>query len=92
MNTENTVELSELQQIRESRKAKRKDRKKLNRATIKRHCCNHCGEPKHYICLKHNTYLTKPNRIVSFYKKARRKVRTLYFGILRIINSFGSNF
>lgn len=73
-------ELTELSEVEQMRKEKRAARKKRQRRTLKRHCCEMCGQPKHYICLEHNQ-----NRKESFLKRLFRKrryyVRKVYFSL-----------
>ncbi len=64
-----------IEQRREERKeVKRKNRRKR----ITRHCCQQCGQPKHYICLEHNHNLREP-----FFKRLPKQIkyysRKLYF-------------
>jgi hypothetical protein len=56
-------------------KARRAAQRKRRRRTIKRVCCSQCGQPKHYICLEHNTQIKQtifkrfPNRLRYHTKK-----------------------
>ncbi len=56
-------------------KTRRAAQRKRRRRTIKRVCCSQCGQPKHYICLEHNTQIKQtifkrfPNRLRYHTKK-----------------------
>jgi uncharacterized protein YuzE len=56
-----------------------------NRARkITRRCCKECGQPKHYICLKHNSQF-KPATFRILPKRFKYYMRKFYFNVARKI-------
>ena len=72
-----------MQLSREKIEQRRQDRKAVKRnnrqRTIKKSCCNECGQRKHYICLDHHQF---PNKgLKKIIKQIRYRVRKFYFGL-----------
>ncbi len=70
----------------EQRRNEKISLKRANRRrTIKKSCCKECGEPKHYICLKHH-----PNQRNKGFRKLWKKIRynskKLYFNLAKTLN------
>lgn len=67
----------------EQRRQERRAVKRANqRRKITRHCCNECGQPKHYICLEHNQHLKKPF-LLRLPQRIRYYSRKFYFNLVR---------
>lgn len=69
---------------REMIELRRKERKPIKRANrrknIKRSCCKECGQPKHYICLEHNSH-KKLGFIKRIQKLIRYNLRKIFFNV-----------
>lgn len=76
---EQNTQTAETDQKRKERRAARRNAK---RRYVKKNCCRECGQPKHYICLEHNSNLRKPlwKRFIS---KSRYNSRKLFFNLAR---------
>jgi hypothetical protein len=82
---EQTMQLSKAEQLRkENRAANRQISRERRRKYIKKHCCQKCGQPKHYICLKHNQYqIRRESFLKKLFRKRRYYARKLYFSIAK---------
>lgn len=65
-------------------KTKRDVRRKNRKNKITRHCCKHCGRPKHYVCLNHHQM---PTPKISFLirKRIRYFSRKICFNLARCL-------
>jgi hypothetical protein len=61
-------------------KARRAERRKNRKRKIVRHCCQECGQPKHYICLQHNQQI-KPPIFKVILKRFRYYSKKFYFNV-----------
>jgi hypothetical protein len=70
----------------EIKKVERAARRKKRTRKIARQCCKECGQPKHYICLEHNSQIKlkiKPTIFKTLSKRFRVYSRKVYFNLAR---------
>ncbi len=70
------------EQVEQRRKVTRPIKRKNRKIKITRTCCKECGQPKHYICLTHNSQ-KKKHWIYKIFTKPRYYFRKFYFGVAR---------
>ena len=70
--------------IEQRRKERRPISRQYRNGIIKKHCCQKCGQPKHYVCLKHNQYRPlKESVFRKLFRKRRYYARKLFFTVAR---------
>jgi uncharacterized protein YuzE len=80
--------LEQITLVEEITKTERAARRKNRKRKIVRHCCKVCGQPKNYICLKHNDQI-KPTIHKLIPKKLRYYSKKLYFNVARKLGFVG---
>ncbi|MET0753943.1 MAG: hypothetical protein ABWZ66_11240 [Pyrinomonadaceae bacterium] len=73
--------IDEMSLIEQKRKERKAAKRKNQRKKITKHPCRHCGGTKHYICLEHNTYVRRHNKVERFFKRLRYNLKKFYFAL-----------